>query len=85
MSQLKSHQMAPLTTLGQIKSKARYLARHQGEKSYMQYLDQVSREQLGVRHYHEARIRLQKRQANRLPSNAMTFYLSFWQEYYLDI
>jgi len=72
-------------TLRQIKRKARHLTRTLREKTYMQYLDQVSREQLSVRHYHEARLRLRDQSTSELQPNSMAFYLSICQEYYLDI
>ena len=49
-----SHQVLSAVSLSLIKKKARILSRTVGNKSYMQYLDQVARDQFGVRHYHEA-------------------------------
>jgi hypothetical protein len=63
----------------------------------MQYLDQVAREQFGVRHYHEAQARAKRKQAAGVltgqaisvatlrMSNYMNSYMSSCQQYYLDI
>lgn len=49
--------------------------------TYMQYLDQASRELFGVRHFHEAR-RIAARSQKQ--TSALQFYLRSVQENYLD-
>ena len=86
-----SRQVINTTTLREVKRRARELTRNVSEKSYMQYLDQVAREYLGVRHYHEARVRCESRTrvqpGDREPAinTPMAFYLRSCQEYYLDL
>ncbi len=48
------HQVLSAVSLSLIKKRARILSRTVAKKSYMQCLDQIAREQFGVRHYHEA-------------------------------
>jgi hypothetical protein len=92
-----SHQVLSAVSLSLIKKRARILSRTIGNKSYMQYLDQVAREQFGVRHYHEAQARAKRKQAAGVKtgqaisvatlrmSNYMNSYMSSCQQYYLDI
>ena len=92
-----SHQVLSAASLSLIKKRARILSRTVGNKSYMQYLDQVAREQFGVRHYHEAHTRAKRKQAAGVRtgqaisvtalymSNYMNSYMNNCQQYYLDI
>ena len=86
-----SRQVINTATLREVKRRARELTRNVSDKSYMQYLDQVAREYLGVRHYHEARVRSESQirtQANAQQpaiNTPMAFYLRSCQEYYLDL
>ena len=73
------------TSLRQIKRQARLLSRSSYNKTYMQYLDQVAREQFGVRHYHEAQTRAGKGAAVDIRRESlMVFYQQACQEYYLE-
>ena len=87
-----SRQVINATTLREVKRRARKLTRDVSEKSYMQYLDQVAQDYLGVRHYHEARVRCGDAQDPIQPgvqtpvnNTPMAFYLRSCQEYYLEL
>jgi|APSaa5957512535_1039671.scaffolds.fasta_scaffold133264_1 hypothetical protein len=87
-----SRQVINATTLREVKRRARKLTRNVSEKSYMQYLDQVAQDYLGVRHYHEARVRSKPSVIARpeteeavTTNTPMAFYLRSCQEYYLDL
>ena len=96
-----SHQILSTVSLSLIKKRARFLSRTDGNKSYMQYLDQVAREQFGVRHYHEAQTQAKRKIVGEnvsrvdtgtvIPVAALCIdtyrnsYMNSCQQYYLDI
>ena len=96
-----AHQILSTVSLSLIKKRARFLSRPDGNKSYMQYLDQVAREQFGVRHYHEAQTQAKRKIVRENISGEDTgtvnpvaalcmdalrnSYLNSCQQYYLDI
>ncbi|MBL6688761.1 MAG: hypothetical protein ISP91_00040 [Pseudomonadales bacterium] len=69
--------------LRRIKQEARRRRRALGNASYMQYLDLVSRELYGVRHFHEAQV-LSTRVSSDRNQCPTQHYLRSLQEYYLD-
>ena len=72
-------------SIREIKRRARSLSRSIAEKTYMKYLDQVAREQFGVRYYHEAQVRAGKAGPDRVLRISRTiFYQLACQEYYLE-
>lgn len=74
-----------LPDLDLIKRHAKTRKKDGGGMTYMQYLDQSTRELYGLRHFHEARARV-KQAASATPTAAspLQYYLRTVQEYYLD-
>ena len=75
------HKLPDTSDILRIKRAARRMKKTGGSMTYMQYLDQASRELFGVRHFHEARSIAARSQ--KQPS-ALQFYLRSVQENYLD-
>jgi len=77
----------------QIKQNAKALARRSSDRSYMQCLDSICQEQLGLRHFHEAQQwaklypeRLAaKLQSIYAPLNVQDMYLSACQDVYFEL
>lgn len=70
-------------TLSRIKRKAKQLSRSQTGMTYMQWLDRVAHETLGVRHYHEAR-RLASRGRPQSAPSPLLLYLEACQASYFE-
>ena len=69
-----------------VKRQAKFRARQNPALSYMQHLDIVAREMLGVRHFHEARKRVDRAPAQDYHSSTpWMLYLQACQESYFDI
>ena len=70
----------------EIKRTAKRMKKRGGSMTYMQHLDQVSRELFGVRHFHEAKSLAHEQLVDeqKIPVSPTQFYLRSVQENYLD-
>ena len=71
----------------EIKRRAKQLSRSTSDKTYMQCLDIVCREEMGVRHFHEAQKLAGKYKTTHRtqPESAWTLYLQACQDAYFEI
>lgn len=77
--------MNDIPDIASIKREAKALKKAGGSMTYMQYLDQVSRQQYGVRHFHEAQVLARRLgSATQACLTPAQHYLHSLQEYYLD-
>lgn len=71
-----------------VKRRARELSRLESGRTYMQHLDAVARDLLGVRHFHEARqlaTRVTPQEMSAAITSPLTWYLTACQESYFEI